>query len=167
MLNVTKLSAGYDGKAVLKDVSFRAKSGAVTVILGPNGCGKSTLLKSICGILPADGEAKLGEENLLKLPPKELAKRAAYLAQSRQIPDITAERMVLHGRFPYLSYPRRYRPQDIAAAKTAMERMGIADLAARLVFAPYELPVGILLSVLGGPFFLLLLFRGKRGGRGA
>ena len=40
------------------------------------------------------------------------------------------------------------------------------DLLARVVFAPYELPVGILLSMLGGPFFLLLLFRGK-GGRHA
>lgn len=38
------------------------------------------------------------------------------------------------------------------------------DLAARLVFAPYELPVGILMSVLGGPFFLMLLMK-RRGGR--
>lgn len=38
-----------------------------------------------------------------------------------------------------------------------------ADLAARLVFAPYELPVGIFLSVLGGPFFLWLLYRRKGG----
>ena len=37
------------------------------------------------------------------------------------------------------------------------------DLCARLVFAPYELPVGILLSILGGPFFLMLLFKGKGG----
>ena len=42
----------------------------------------------------------------------------------------------------------------------------LADLAARLAFAPYELPVGIFLSVLGGPFFLWLLYRG-RGGKGA
>lgn len=35
------------------------------------------------------------------------------------------------------------------------------DLAARLVFMPYELPVGILMSVLGGPFFLLLLLKRK------
>lgn len=40
----------------------------------------------------------------------------------------------------------------------------LADLAARLAFAPYELPVGIFLSVLGGPFFLWLLYR-RRGGR--
>lgn len=39
------------------------------------------------------------------------------------------------------------------------------DLAARLVFVPYELPVGIFLSVLGGPTFLWLLMRGKGGAR--
>lgn len=38
------------------------------------------------------------------------------------------------------------------------------DLASRLLFAPYELPVGILLSVIGGPFFLALLLK-KKGGR--
>ena len=37
----------------------------------------------------------------------------------------------------------------------------LCDTAARTLFAPYELPVGILLSILGGPFFLLLLFRRK------
>jgi len=40
----------------------------------------------------------------------------------------------------------------------------LCDTAARMVFAPYELPVGILLSVLGGPFFLVLLIR-RKGGR--
>lgn len=37
------------------------------------------------------------------------------------------------------------------------------DLAARLLFVPYELPVGILMSVLGGPFFILLLLKRKGG----
>lgn len=40
----------------------------------------------------------------------------------------------------------------------------ICDIIARMAFAPYELPVGILLSVLGGPFFLWLLIR-KKGGK--
>lgn len=39
------------------------------------------------------------------------------------------------------------------------------DVAARLLFAPHELPVGILMAVIGGPVFLLLLLKGK-GGRG-
>lgn len=39
------------------------------------------------------------------------------------------------------------------------------DLISRLIFAPYELPVGILMSVIGGPVFLFLLVR-HRGGHG-
>lgn len=37
----------------------------------------------------------------------------------------------------------------------------LADLAARLVLAPAELPIGIITALLGGPFFLYLLVRGR------
>ena len=37
----------------------------------------------------------------------------------------------------------------------------LCDLLSRLVFAPHELPVGILLSVIGGPFFVMLLLKKK------
>ena len=40
----------------------------------------------------------------------------------------------------------------------------LCDLLARVLFAPYELPVGIVLSLVGGPFFLWLLLT-KRGGK--
>lgn len=40
----------------------------------------------------------------------------------------------------------------------------LCDTAARVIFAPFELPVGILLSILGGPFFLTLLLK-RKGGR--
>ncbi|MDD2956005.1 MAG: iron ABC transporter permease [Oscillospiraceae bacterium] len=40
----------------------------------------------------------------------------------------------------------------------------LCDLLSRLLFSPFELPVGILLSFLGGPFFLWLLLR-QKGGR--
>lgn len=42
----------------------------------------------------------------------------------------------------------------------------ICDTIARTVFAPYEVPVGILLALLGGPFFLWLLLHQRKGGRG-
>ena len=42
--------------------------------------------------------------------------------------------------------------------------VALCDTLARVIFAPYELPVGILLSVLGGPAFLLLLLK-RKGGR--
>lgn len=38
----------------------------------------------------------------------------------------------------------------------------LCDLAARTLFAPYELPVGILMSFIGGPFFIFLILRSRR-----
>lgn len=39
----------------------------------------------------------------------------------------------------------------------------LCDMVARTIFAPYEIPVGIIMSLLGGPFFLYLLIKKKRG----
>lgn len=38
------------------------------------------------------------------------------------------------------------------------------DLLTRVLFAPYEVPVGILMAFAGGPFFIYLIFRNRRGG---
>lgn len=129
MLEVRKLHSGYSGTEVLHGVSLVAQAGKITVVIGPNGCGKSTLLRAICGINPAKaGQVLLDGKDLLKLPRNLLAQKIAYLPQNRQIPDITVERLVLHGRFPYLNYPRRYRQTDYEAAARAMEQMNLTDL---------------------------------------
>lgn len=134
MLEVKDLCAGYPGRKVLKDVALTVPAGKVTVLLGPNGCGKTTLLKVLCGILPADsGTVLLDGAPLLRLPGRQLARKVAYLAQGHQVPDITVQRLVLHGRFPYLGYPRRYRKQDYAIAQAAMEQMGVRELADTLL----------------------------------
>lgn len=129
MLEVRTLSSGYGGKVVVRDASFDVCPGKLTVLMGPNGCGKSTLLKSLCGLAEVKGALRLDGEALLSLPPQQLAQRVALLTQSRSTADITVERLVLHGRFPYLSYPRRYRSEDRAAAAAAMETMGLTALA--------------------------------------
>ena len=131
MLEIKNLSAGYDGRPVLKDVSLSFRQGAVNIVVGPNGCGKSTLLKALAGIIPSDGSAILEDQDLLRLSGKTLAQKVALLPQNRPVPEITAKNLVLHGRFPYLSYPRRYSRADHAVADSAMERMGIGDLADR------------------------------------
>lgn len=131
MLEIKNLTAGYSGDPVLRYVNLEIPEGKLTVVAGPNGCGKSTLLKAIAGILPGEREVVLSGQPLHSLPPKELAKRIAYLPQNRTIPEITAQRLVLHGRFPYLSYPRRYRPEDIRIAKESMKTLGIESLADR------------------------------------
>ena len=131
MLEIRNLCAGYPGNPVLKDISLNIPRGAVTVIVGPNGCGKSTLLKALTGILPASGSVKLEGQELLTLARRALARKVAFLPQSRTVPEISVSNLVLHGRFPYLSYPRRYRRQDHRIAWAAMEKMGVAELADR------------------------------------
>ena len=130
MIEVQTLRAGYAGQAVLTDLSLSFPPGKVLALVGPKGCGKSTLLRTVLGLQP-----KLGGEILYDgcpletLSPRIRAQKAAYLAQSRSVPNITAWRMVLHGRFPYLSYPRRYRPEDYQAVEQALRLADAETLA--------------------------------------
>lgn len=128
MLEIKNLTAGYAGKPVLQNLSLTIPAGQVTAVVGPNGCGKSTLLKVLAGILPGQGSLLLQGQALDGLSSRERAQKIAYLPQNRTVPEITAGRLVLHGRFPYLSYPRRYRQEDYGAAERAMARLGILDL---------------------------------------
>ena len=132
MIELTNLRAGYPGRVVLEDVTLSFPPGQVLALVGPNGSGKSTLLRTALGLIPRlGGDIRVDGDRLEDLTPRQLARRAAYLAQSRPVPNITAGRMVLHGRFPYLSYPRRYRPEDHAIAQRALERTDALDLAQR------------------------------------
>lgn len=54
---------------------------------------------------------------------------------------------------------RRLLPASMLAGALTMV---LADLVARTVLAPVEIPVGIVTAVLGGPFFVWLLVRGER-----
>lgn len=131
MLEIKNLTAGYRGKPVLSGLRLTAVPGEILAIVGPNGSGKSTLLKALAGILPSEGEILLHGKNLRQISPSEQAKCIAYLPQNRSVPEITVERFVLHGRFPYLSYPRHYREEDHRIAREAMEQMGISAFARR------------------------------------
>lgn len=133
MLELHSLSAGYPEKAVITDLNLTLPEGSLTAIVGPNGCGKSTLLKTITGLLPWGGDISFRGQSLGELDSRQRAKLLAFLPQSRPVPEITAEKLVLHGRFPYLSYPRRYRQADKAAAQEAMAQLGISHLAARFL----------------------------------
>lgn len=132
MIEIRDLRAGYGATEILHGLSATLKEGCVTTLVGENGCGKSTLLRTLVGGIPLrGGEILLDGISLSSLSSRERAKRIAYLPQTRNLPEITAERLVLHGRFPHLSYPRRYGKRDLAIAREAMEQMGISDLADR------------------------------------
>ncbi len=130
MIELKQVVAGYGKKEVLHNLSLTFEAGKLTVIIGKNGCGKSTLLKTLIGMVPlAGGEISLDGVSVTAMSAGELAKRIAYLSQGRQVPEISVGRLVLHGRFPYLSYPRRYGERDMEIAASAMRQVGIGELA--------------------------------------
>ena len=132
MIALKNLTVGYHGEALLSQVNLEFPQGQVTVLLGPNGCGKSTLLKTVLGLLPPlGGEIFYDGEPISTLSGGAVARKAAYMAQNHTVPSIVAQRMVLHGRFPYLSFPRKYRKEDHEAVRRALETAGGLDLSNR------------------------------------
>jgi phospholipid/cholesterol/gamma-HCH transport system ATP-binding protein len=58
-IEVTNLECGYDGKVLLKGVTFAVPRGEIFFIIGGSGCGKSTLLRHLIGLnAPTAGTVK-------------------------------------------------------------------------------------------------------------
>lgn len=136
MIELSHISTGYGIKIILNDVSVAFEKGKLTSIIGANGCGKSTLLKTILGILPSkSGNVTIDGARLKEMSRNDIARRIAYLSQEKNTPDMTVEQLVLHGRFPHLSYPRRYTDQDRVIAVGVMEQMGIVEYAHKPLYS--------------------------------
>jgi len=124
-LSCTALCAGYGKKPVLHDISADIPRGTLTVLAGPNGCGKSTLLQCLAGALALrSGEITLCGKPLTAYTPLERARILTILPQFRIPTELTAFSAALSGRFPYLSFPRRYGESDRAAALDALRVVG-------------------------------------------
>ena len=86
------LCVGYDGKAVLQDLSFAVFSGDYLCIVGENGSGKSTLMKTILGlqqpvrgrILTLDGLRK----NEIGYLPQQTQVQKDFPASVREVDDL-------------------------------------------------------------------------------
>lgn len=50
MLEVKKLSKSFNGRQILKDISFTLQDGEIMTVVGPSGAGKTTLLRIIAGL---------------------------------------------------------------------------------------------------------------------
>ncbi|MCC6947236.1 MAG: ABC transporter ATP-binding protein [Bradyrhizobiaceae bacterium] len=144
------VSIGYRDRVVGRNLDVALATGEALALLGPNGSGKTTLLKTLLGLIaPLGGEVRLEGRTLDAYPARERARMIAYVPQSHA-PTFAfpVESIVLMGRTAHGSLFSRPSERDRAAAMAALERLGIAHLAAR----PYTM-------ISGGERQLVLLAR--------
>ncbi|RDL08034.1 ABC transporter family protein [Streptomyces sp. HB202] len=118
------LNAGYPGRPVLHQLSGVIPALAMTALVGPNGSGKSTLLGVLAGVIDAtSGQLRYAED----CPP-------AFVPQRGAVGDtlpLTARQTVEMGRWGERGLWRKLTRKDRTVVDSALERLGVADLAGR------------------------------------
>ena len=139
MISFAGVAVRYPGAHVraLDGVTLEAREGHITAVAGPNGSGKSTLVRALLRRQDLEsGAITIDGDNIAQLPPQEIARRVA-VAPQREEPGfpMQVQEYVALGRYPRLGLWRSASSQDVSAVKSAMERAGVADFAARSIDA--------------------------------
>jgi len=107
----------------VSDLDFSLESGELLAILGPSGCGKTTLLRALCGLIPLEGEVRLGG-----LTPAEIGwprfRRNVTLVS--QIPVLVGE-TVLQSLERAFRYRAAVRPFALDRAIELLGRLGLTE----------------------------------------
>jgi iron complex transport system ATP-binding protein len=129
------LRLAYDDTEVVRGLSVRIPTGAVTCVVGANACGKSTLLRGLARLLrPTGGRVVLDGADIRRMRTREVATRLGILPQSPTAPDgITVADLVARGRYPHQSWLRQWGAEDEAAVAAAMVATDTVELAERPV----------------------------------
>lgn len=123
LIEVTHASFGYDGTAVLSDVSYAVEAGEFTGIVGPSGSGKTSLLKLLLGT------AEPQHGSVTRRP----GIAVSYVPQLETVNwsfPVTVGECVLMSRATRRLLPWA-TPAEKAAVASVLERLGIGDLAGR------------------------------------
>ena len=124
---------GYDGKVVLRDISFDIAPGEIVSLIGPNGAGKSTILKSIARQLKTlAGTVEIDGKPLASMTGRETAARMAVVLTERVRPELmTCRDVVAAGRYPYTGRLGILSREDERQIDAAMRTVHALDLSGR------------------------------------
>ncbi|MBP9996834.1 MAG: metal ABC transporter ATP-binding protein [Lachnospiraceae bacterium] len=127
ILTGSNLSLGYEGKEIIKDISFAIEKGDYLCIVGENGAGKSTLMKTILGLIePIKGEVVFGDG----LNKNEIGYLPQQTIVQRDFPA-SVEEIVLSGCQGRMGFRPFYLKEEKKLAKENMDQMNISHLAGR------------------------------------
>jgi iron complex transport system ATP-binding protein len=132
-LRINGVSLRIDRRLIVQDADLEVGPGEFVGLLGPNGCGKSTLLRSAYRALrPAAGLITVEGDDLVRLSPRESARRTAVVAQETPAElAFTVAEIVAMGRTPHKRPLDRTTEEDELICAQALERVGASHLAGR------------------------------------
>lgn len=125
-----KLTVGYDGNPVVKNVEASIKKGQILTLIGPNGSGKSTILKSITKQLKAiSGIISIGGASIEGMSGRDMARQVALLLTERPKPELmTCADVVAVGRYPYTGKLGILSKTDRGKIDDALRMVGALEL---------------------------------------
>jgi len=129
------ISAGYNGRTVLKNINLAIREGEFLSIIGPNGAGKSTMVKVLSGdIRPVSGSLLFRGSAVEKWKAVDLARGFSTVHQSQeQVLPFTVYDFVRMGRFPHQGAFRIESDSDARIIGEAIEITGLTHLAGRKI----------------------------------
>lgn len=107
---VSNLKKSYDGKEVLKDVSFSVPKGIIYALLGSNGAGKTTTIRILTTQIPADGGKLQIEGYSVSECPQKVRQIISLTGQFSAVDESLTgkENLILMGQLRHLSDPAKH-----------------------------------------------------------
>lgn len=133
-VDLNSVSVRFDGRTVLKNITWRVLGNERWVILGRNGCGKTTLLRTISMYNhPTKGSVEVLGGTWGRTDIRQLRHRIGLVSTAMADlfrPEISAFDLVLAARHGALeTWWDDYSEEDRARAMTQLETMGVGHLA--------------------------------------
>ncbi len=110
ILEIDNLICGYDGQAVIKDISMSLQRGSVVGLVGPNGHGKTTLLRAISGLIKlSSGSIRFKGEPVHRMDADQIVRKGiVHIPQGDLVfGEMTVEENLLMGAYLPDAHSRR------------------------------------------------------------